>query len=306
MRSIKYNKKVYVYTPAWGEQHLKWYSDYVLPSLMNDTNEGALVKDGFEIKYVLYTLDSKENIINNVFKGNDKLLNKVEIIEFNKGVSNETRKIVVQSFLSILKRCIKERAMLYLTCADLVYGNSSLYNCVSASYGKNKCLASSYGRVSLDVLSEITPYPKEGIKNSQLVNLAMKYSHGSLKYANEELDVNCTNEGISFKKLSSSLYSVTHNLPSPVLVFPIQDDYEYFKNVDDFNAIDRGWLGSLIRTNRLKFSGSSDLCFYIELTPHSFDNNILIENKKHCDEISNPEIQNTVANTVVSIWRSTK
>ena len=303
MRSIKYNKKVYIFTFAWGE-HLDWYFKYVLPALMNKTNTGALAKDGFDVHYVLYTTDEKDKVMEKY--NNNSNFQYIELIVFNKGNSTETRKIAVYPILDILKRGINEKAMLYQACADQVIGNSSLYNSVVTSYGKNKCFAFGNGRVSLDVLDDITPYPSEGIENSELVSLCMKYPHDALKDANEDLDKNNTIDGVSFRKISSNLYSVTHNMPSPVVVFPIQEDYEYFKKVNDYNQWDRGWVELLIRSGRLKVSGSSDLFFFMELTTGRLDMNQVLPNRRYNDEIPNPGICHRVSNIFISVWRSSE
>jgi hypothetical protein len=303
MKARKYNKKIYIFSFAWGE-HLKWYFDYTLPSLMNSTNAGALIKDGYEIKYLLYTIDKKVDIVQKFIK-KDKRFKQIEIIEFDKGDSNLPRKIAVYPVLDILRRCLDDKAILFLALADHIFGNYSFYNSVTYSYGKNKCLAASNGRVSVDILDSITPYPKQGFENSKLVDLCMKFPHDSLKYADDSLDNNMTHLGVSYRKLSSSLYAVTHNLPGPFLIFPIMDDYRFFEDVKDFNQWDRRWLELLIRTKRLKIIGSSDLFFFVELTSLPYDVKRDLQcGQKYNDEIMNPDIHNQVSNMVTSVWRS--
>ncbi len=155
------------------------------------------------------------------------------------------------------------------------------------------------------MLDEITPYPKQGIKNSELVRLCMKFPHDSFKYANEEKDENTTHLGVSYRRILPKLYSITHSLPSAYLIFPVKEDYEYFKKVQDFNMWDRGWLDLLVRTNRLKVSGSSDLFFLMELTNIPFNKKgNLIPGQMGNDQVTKPEFQHKVLSMFTSVWRS--
>ncbi len=303
MRNRVYDKKIYIYTAAWGE-YLDWYFKYSLPSLTNKTNSELLIGAGYKVKFILYTTDSKKSVVKKYMSKNNGF-SAVEIVEFDSGNENEVRKIAVKPLVDILKRCLKEKAMLFQAPPDIIFSNGSLYNSVITSFGKNKCFASAISRVSVDILNDIPAYLEKGIKGSKLVGICMKYMHDELRYANEDLEKNTTYKGISYRKISSSMYTITHNLPSVFLVFPIKDDYEYFNKVQDFNMWDRGWLEILVRTKRLKISGSSDLFFPVELTNDNFDRNSEISsNLKYNDELYRPEIHNHVANMFITVWRS--
>ncbi len=305
MKRVKFEKKIYIYTLAWGN-YIDWYFNFTLPALMHDSNTKALENSGYEVKFILYTIGNgkDKDVIDKYIDENDYFRN-IKVVELDIGQRTETKNIAVLAVLDVFKRCIKERALLFLAPPDCIFGNGSLYNSVIASYDKKKCFASALPRVSLDILNEIGSYPKQGITNSELVSLCMKFPHDNFKYANEELDINTTHKGVSYRKISTGLYTVTHNLPSAFLVFPIKEDYDYFNKVQDFNMWDRGWLDLLIRTKRIKISGSSDLFFLVELTPAPFERESeLKKDLKHNDEVPRPEFHHYASNMFISVWRT--
>jgi hypothetical protein len=301
---IKYKKRIYICTLAWGE-YIDWYFSFSLPALMNSSNIGALIRDGFDVRIVLQTTKDKNYIMKKYINDIDFDNIPIEVNEYSKEQCSSAKEANVQHVVDLMRRCVEEKAMFYHSPPDNIMGNGSLYNAVTSSFGKNKCFASAYGRTSLDIIDEITPYPKEGIKNDKMVRLCMKFATNELKSANEDLSKNTTYLGISYRELSKGLYAISHSLPSAYLVFPIKEDYEYFEKVQDYNMWDRGWLEILIKTNRLKISGSSDLFFCFELTPNSsIESPRLRDGLRYNDKIVNPEFHNKVSNMFTSIWRS--
>jgi hypothetical protein len=290
-------------TSVWGD-YLEYYFNYSLPALIHNSNLRAVEREGFEVKIVVYTLD-KDYLVNK-YMGNLPIdAKQIEIIQIDSGKETETRKIACFPLLDMFKKCLDEGAFFFNLTPDMIIGNGSLFNCVMSSYGKNTCFASAHARVSLNILDELEKKSKKGFENSDLVALAFKFPHDNFKFANENLESNTTHKGISYRKISPTLYSITHNLPSPSLIFPIEGDYEYFNRVGDYNMIDREWMQTLIKTNRIKVSGSSDLFFNIELTPAPFiASKEIINNLKYNDSAGN-EFYNRVNRTFTTVWRQT-
>jgi len=302
MRSIKYKKKLYIMTSVWGD-YLDYYFNYSLPSILCNSNIGALEREGFEVKIVIYSLD-KDYLINKYMDDLPIDANQIEIIQFDSGTETEARKIACLPLINMFKKCLDEDAFFFILPPDTILGRGSFFNCVMSSYGKNTCFASAHPRVDLNILNVLERKTEEGMNNSDLVRLAFRFPHGSFKFANEDLENNTTHKGISYRQISTTLHTVTHNLPSPYLIFPIDSDYEYFNRVADYNMFDREWLEALIKTNRIKISGSSDLFFNIELTPASFiPEEEIINNVKYNDS-SGDQFHHRVCRTFSSVWRS--
>jgi len=303
MRKVKYRKKIIIYTLAYGD-YLDYYFDYSLPALMHESNYGALIKEGFQVEFLLYTIDNKNSIIEKYKNHPFFDLERISIIKFDAQGDSTPRKIASHSLIDVFRRCLDEQAILYLGTPDFIIGNRSLFNSVTLSFGKNQCFASAHARVSLDILEQLESKSVYGISNPDLVRLGMKFLHKNLKYANERIDKNTTQKGISYQKVSSNIYTVTHNLPSPYLVFPLEEDHDFFCKCMDYNMWDREWLQMLIKTNRIKVSGSSDLYFGVELTPVPFvADEELKENQKYND-VGGNSFHHRVCRTFTSVWRT--
>jgi hypothetical protein len=298
-----FNKKIIVYSLVWGS-HFESYFNYTLPSLLHESNYKKLINANFSLIFVIYTIDS-ESFIREKYKD---LIDKnkhieLEIVELKNLQSNKPRKIASKAIIDVFKRCVNESSMLFLAPPDTIFGNGSIYNSIFFSFDKKKSFASAHPRVKYDMLESIRPFSREGISNSELVYLVMKHPHDNFKYADYSLDLNTADAGISYTKISDLLYSVISIMPTTYLVFPLKEDYEYFKKVNDFNMWDRGWLEILIKENRLNICGSSDLFFCAELTGDSDEEKQSLLNQK--TNISNQmTIHSRVCSMFTSIWRA--
>jgi hypothetical protein len=303
MRKVKYKKKIIIYTLAYGD-YLDYYFDYSLPAIMHESNYGALIKEGFEMEFLLYTIDGKKSIIEKYVDHPFFDFERVSIVEFDAQGCSTPRKIASHAIIDVINRSVGESSVLFMAAPDTIISNGSLFNAVSTCFGKNVCLASAHARVSTNVLAEIEKCNSDGVDSSKMVSLSFKYAHGNFKYADENLYKNTTQKGISYKKISKNIYTVSHNLPSPWLVFPIKEDCEFFQKCQDFNMWDREWLQMLIKTNRIKVSGSSDLYCAIEITPVAFiANEELKENQKYND-VGGNSFHHRVCRTFTSVWRT--
>lgn len=302
-RSSSYRKKVVVYTFAYGD-FLDYYFNYSLPALMHDSNTESLIRSGYEVEFLLYTTDNKR-LISEKYKQHPYFNKyKISIVEFSPGKYKTNRKMANIALLSVLKKVIDETAILFLAAPDMIISNRSLFNIVSASFGKNVCFASAHARVEMGILEKVKKCNVNGLDSATMVSLCFQFAHGKLKYADEELDENSTHNGMSYRKIADNVYTVHHSLPSPHLVFPTQEDYDFFLKAQDFNMWDREWMQMLIKTNRIKVSGSSDLFFAVELTPEVFSLEREVKKSQKYNDIAGVSFHNRVCRTFTSVWRS--
>jgi len=301
LNNVHFNKKIYFYSLVWGG-HFDTYFSYTLPSLLHKSNYSELVNENFDLFFLIYTVDS-EDLIRKKYKDFFSKYKHIsfEIIELNVKNNEKPRKIASKAIINALGRCIKEKSILFVAPPDMIFGNGSVYNCVIDSFDKKLPFAAAHPRVSYEILDSIDKSNSSGIPNSELVSLAMKHPHHNFKYAISSLDSNTTYAGVSHFKVSDSLYTVKHVMPSIYLAFPLKEDYDYFIKVDDFNMWDRGWLQMLVKENRLNFGGSSDMFFCTELTPDSDKKKLISESHIFSNHTV---IHNRICGMFTSVWRS--
>ena len=68
---------------------------------------------------------------------------------------------------------------------------------------------------------------------------------------------------------------------------------------------DREWLQMLVKTNRIKISGSSELFFGIEITPEPFKADEELKTNQKYNDIGGSSFHHRVCRTFTAVWRST-
>ena len=300
---LSVKKKVIFYTLAWGK-YLDTYFNFTLPSIVHKSNIPKLAKEDYEISFILYTIENKNEIA-------VKYKNQIELTspysftikEFKKE-NNKVTSIANLSTINILQYCIDTNSILFMAFPDVIYSNNSIFNSVVFSYSKRRSFASAHPRINTKILKEFKYFPKDGFESTKLVAYALVNPHSSFKFASEKLASSTAYSGISYRQLSKSIFSVTSNIPSPFVVIPTIEDVNFFKNTGNFNEWDRGWLSFLLKKNRLKISGSSDMFFCVEITEENESNTIKLKKiKTPWNDLHGKVFSNRISNTVISIWR---
>lgn len=299
--NLKLKKKVVFYTLAWGDL-LDIYFKYTLPSILHKSNYMRLKEDGFDLHFMLYTIDESE-FIQKKYKTQIKkvVTNQFEIRKFNKD-SDLVPVIANKSLKEILKYCLDSQSIMFMAPPDTIFANSSIYNSISFAYFKKKSFASAHPRINTKFLNDFKEYPDNGFDSTEMVNFAFRNSHSNFKLANEKLNLNTVHAGISYREISKNLFAITSNMPTTFVVIPTLEDIKFFKTSGSFNDWDRGWLSTLLKKNRVKISGSSDMFFCIEITN---DNQILKPKKVKYPwkDLYSKVFANRLSNTFISIWR---
>jgi len=301
--SLSIEKKVAFYTLGWGN-YLDVFFNSTLPSILHNSNAPRLQKDGFELSFILYTTDSAEEIRKNYSNQIDQISPyNFSIVPFSS--DNLERSIVAhKSILKILKHCVDNKLIMFMAPPDTVFSNDSVYNSILFAYFKRKSFAAAHPRISTNFVNHFREFPKDGFESSEMVAYALNNAHPNFEYANEELSLSTVHAGISYRKISKSLYAVTSNMPTVYVVIPASEDIVFFEESGTFNAWDRGWLSLLLKKNRVKISGSSDMFFCMELTEDR-DDAIVQPNrvKSPWNDLYFKAFSNRISNVFVSIWR---
>lgn len=168
--------------------------------------------------------------------------------------------------------CLQNNSKLLLAPPDTIFGDGTVDNLLTLGSEPETCVAVAHPRVLPSILEpiEYDGSTDGAISNQKLVSLSMKHAHDSWKFA--EIGHKHNNSymgGIAWKRLSESLISVTHRLPTPYFMGFNRSDWDYWCGTVSFGALDHSWPGDrLIRQERLRVVGSSDACFIAEVTDH--------------------------------------
>ncbi|VAW70952.1 hypothetical protein MNBD_GAMMA12-2429 [hydrothermal vent metagenome] len=303
---ISPRKKIYVYSMGWGD-FLEYYFKYTVPSIYQPSNLPLLESEGFEIIPILYTIDEPDKIYQSYGELITKYLPdnfcieqiKLQTVGLVKHIANE-------AILRVFRKSIDENALFIMAPPDTIFSDGSIYNAVKSVYYKSVCFGSAHPRVKFDLLEDqkikTMACGGESISSPTMVKLAMTHLHDKYLYANDELDENTTYAGVSIRKINDELYSVIHNLPTTYVVYPLEEDYQFFKRKGDFNQWDREWLQLLVKKNRIKISGASDQFFCVELT--SKDEKAKTKPGLKGNDIAGNSFQNRICNMVNVTWRA--
>ena len=255
-----------------------------LRSLFQSGNLPRLIKEGRRIQISLYTKADDENKLTSVI---DKW--KWDGVDF---------KILVCDSPNIHERlfkdCVDSNAPMMLICPDFFFANGSIYNMASIKYKGKMCIAAAHLRVDCEGFQRLLLETEGEISASKLVSMAMKTPHQCLTEAFINKDCNGSRHGgLAIQQIGEdALWSVTHQLPSAILVNMQPDDLLVLK---DFGHYDHIWPTKLINEKRYKYVGSSDFFFAVELTsPENNRIKVLPGNlwNDECDQKSKHNIVN--------------
>ena len=297
------SKNVVVYSLAWGK-YLDIFFNYTLPSIMHSSNIPNLEREGYEISFRIYTIESS-NDIKKKYRDQLEKLKKYNLnIVYLEEESKKAAIIANQSITDAFKHCIDKNLIMFLAVPDTIFSNYSVYNSVVLTYSKRKTFVSAHPRINRNILKDFKEFPKNGFSSTELVAYALENSHPNFKYSDEELTSNTAYAGISHRKISESLFLITSNMPTAYVIIPNKDDINFFKKAGTFNEWDRGWLSFLLKKNRVKFSGSSDLFFCVEITNENEITEVKTKTSKlPWKDLYTKTFSHRLSNIFVSIWR---
>ncbi len=181
--------------------------------------------------------------------------------------------ILLNGLRNELKICLKSGKRLLFAPPDTIFGDGSVANLISAGIGPGSVVFAAHPRVLPSIIDEIKyrAATSGGLSNARLVTLALEHSHDSWKYA--ELGHAKNNSfvgGICWQRTADpGIIEVRHRLPTPYFMSFTADDWNFWWGTVGFGALDHTWPGQcLIRQERMRYIGSSDAAFVVEITDH--------------------------------------
>lgn len=163
-----------------------------------------------------------------------------------------------------MNECLKHNEKLLLAPPDTIFADGSIENLLLLGEDPDTCVVVPHPRVLPKMLDDLEA-PKSP---AQLTSLSFKHLHKS--WENAELNHPLQNSyigGVEWRKLTDSLYAVTHRLPTVYLAHFTEEDLQYFKSAISFGNFDHRWPGDiLIPRGRQRYCGSSESCFIVEVT----------------------------------------
>lgn len=253
-------------TFVWGRNHIDWFEQACIRSLCWPKNKEALKEatwciftrpqDMCEVKTLAEKVGVKE----------------VKIFELHpnlEGMPRQMGLIMLEGLLHIMDSCIEQKATMLTIPPDSIFGEGTIPNILKMGRFGNTCVAVPHGRVSSKVLLEM----KDPMSNAELVAQLLKHPHQSW----ETSEIGHPRQssfvgGIAWDKMDEGLYSVTHRLPTPYLANFTPDDRKFFTTIHEpgfepvYGQIDHLWPSLLIKQQRQRTPGSSDIACILEVT----------------------------------------
>lgn len=266
-------KNINIFVVAWGS-YVDLFFKYSLPSLLQDGNL-KWIKNNFQIEIDFYTNIDRSWVI--------KKYPEMEVIlnDYNfkfKNVNSyldKDKKLSPDVQINIYKDQIRKSLNNYATCIvvnpDMVYSDASLKNIMLINKGKNFCYSFIHPRVNMSSTKiALEKFRDENnlinISSKKLVRLAWENLHDLEKCANDELDINITTRGKSWRKIDDKTIIVINSVVNPQIWNWKQKDLDYMSNLDKLSETDRAQPSYLLSDSRIRFITSSEILFAIELT----------------------------------------
>ena len=234
------------------DNYIDIFENVLLRSLKQSGNIPALVAEGHELRYYIYTRN--DHHVQRVRKTEIEGV-QVEVFDFQDIDNHDLlQKIIQQS--------IGQNARLLFMSPDYFIGNGSIYNICKYASNDNMCISALHMRVDFDKFLGVMG-DKE-ISNPELVTIAMENLHKSWGDAFVDVDKNnAYYSGSSIQPIAKNLWSVCFRIPTVFLAKFEQDD---LRELSQFDFWDWEWPAFLIENDRYKYIGSSDMFFAVELT----------------------------------------
>lgn len=245
--------KISALTTVWGN-YIDMFLNGTVKSLALDENREAMS----DVKWNIFTEESNFQKIDTVIAD---LLPDVEVKYRDLSTIRDRVDYLHCALIWQIKECLAQRTRMLLLPPDSIFGNKTIPNLFKIGKEPGACVVSPHPRVLPGILNE------DFTSNQSLVRLAWKHLHRS--WTDSEVGHDRQNSyigGVAWEYLDPKTISVKHLLPTPYFCDFTEADLQFFETQPGIGAIDHVWPSALVQAGRLKYVGSSDACFVVEIT----------------------------------------
>lgn len=268
MKSPILDTPLRIYTVCWGS-HIELFEKTIIRSFGWPKNKKALLNENVTWSFHTYKKDTTKLIQLAKRIGIDNIEITELSPEFDKPQADVGACLLIH-FKEEIKRCLETNSRLLLAPPDSIFGDGTLEALFRAGNQEHTCVAVPHPRVLPTIFeypSELCPTLGGPIENAQLVSEAWRNLHKTWSEAEVGHDkINSYVGGVCWRKIGSGLYSVQHRLPTNYLIHFHGSDLSFFESQVVFGAIDHIWPSKLIKEERERVIGSSDVAFIVEVT----------------------------------------
>jgi hypothetical protein len=271
--------KLRIYTTLWGQRYLDLFEKTILRSFSWPKNKEAILKEDYTWSF--YTTKEDEDKITRMMT--DSGFTNLEfrriqvpilkpygdaqaIVGYKEekidGNHPHMGLVLLKCFTTEIEECLKQNAKLLLAPPDSIFGDGSIHGILACAKLDHTCVSVPHPRVVDSIFNELKPST-----NSELVSQSFKHLHKTWEEANADLPmINSYVGGVQWQKIGEDLYRVNHRLPTPYLLHFKPHDLEFFNQQICFGTIDHIWPTNLFGEERIRYIGSSDIAFIVEVT----------------------------------------
>ncbi len=251
-----------VFLPVWGK-HVKLMQDFMLPSLLQLGNLPSL---DCEVRVEVFTCDEEVELERWGDDLTKAMYGAIPKVDVNITVVEDVERadhLIIHGLRRCVKQCRELDCRMLVAMPDTVYGDESVGNAMTYARGRDFCVGSVYLRANRSSF-DVGKWP---CSNARLVDLAMKHLHNDNVMQFDQRHVNATYDGgMSMREIRRGLYTCVHHLPTVYLAYFDENDEQYWKDSAGWSPWDHLWPHTLVKANRLRVLGSSDLFFAVDLT----------------------------------------
>lgn len=239
---------------VWGEEYTDQFLRATAKSIAFPENRKAM-------KDITWNIFTDEEQIEKIDKYLEIHLPETKIIIRDLKLLRDRIDYLHSGIIWQIKQCLKDKARMLLLPPDSIFGDKTIQNLITLGKEDKSCVLVPHPRALPSILDE------EYESNASLVNKAWKHLHRSWSDAEEGGDrQNSFIGGVSWEKLDEKMFAVKHLLPTPYFCDFTEEDLKFFETSPGIGNIDHVWPSMLVNQERLKYCGSSDSCFIVEVT----------------------------------------
>jgi len=265
-------KRLHIFTPVWGEHFTNLFKNALGRSLQWPKNAES-------VKNCTWTIfTDSERSKEHLTKAALEIVPTAQLIfHINSRLTEPNAPIgalKMQALLKAIRFCIDNKQPMLMSTPDFIWADGTIENMYTESYdseGQNLCVSIAHMRALpslLDPLAELSSF-----ESQKLLYSALEHAHESWTRCEVGTDPNgIYHSGIAWRFVDrKSLITVQHQMPSPFLVHFTESDlkeFERWKGITPpaFGEWDHNWPTKLIEEGRLRYIGSSDVAFMVEIT----------------------------------------